>query len=265
MRDEQQILEAIDACRPGSDDLSAAELADVAAQVAGDRTLGELYRKVQTLDGKVAAAIDDVPVPADLAIRLLKRLETADVELPGTASMASHLRETEPVVRRPSRRLWVAASASAIAAALLVGAGVWLWGRPSEPLTLDLVQHKLALEWHDQVVQSASWQSTTLPRDYPPSSRLRLAPRGWLRLDCPQDRGAVAYDYTPAGSKNRATLFVLHASADGVPSTPPQQPFWTLGRSVAAWQEGETLYVLVVEGDERLYQRFLDTKTAPLA
>jgi hypothetical protein len=34
---------------------------------------------------------------------------------------------------------------------------------------------------------------------------------------------------------------------------------------VAAWQEGDMLYVLVIEGPEHHYRRYVDTKTGPVA
>ena len=38
----------------------------------------------------------------------------------------------------------------------------------------------------------------------------------------------------------------------------------TGGKSAAAWQAGNTLYVLVVEGDAGMYSRYLDQSHGPL-
>ena len=54
---------AMDVCRPGSDDLSQAELAEFAAALESDDALREQYRRLQTFDAAVGQAFQDVPVP----------------------------------------------------------------------------------------------------------------------------------------------------------------------------------------------------------
>jgi hypothetical protein len=51
-----------------------------------------------------------------------------------------------------------------------------------------------------------------------------------------------------------------------MPSAPPAVPqSSTGGRSIGAWQTGDLVYVLVVEADERHYQRLIKSTSAPLA
>jgi hypothetical protein len=68
---------------------------------------------------------------------------------------------------------------------------------------------------------------------------------------------AVAYDLPPRGG--RATLYVAQRNVPGLPSLPPPVPtLSTGGKSVAAWQVGDTLFVLVVEGESGMYSSYLD-------
>jgi hypothetical protein len=73
---------------------------------------------------------------------------------------------------------------------------------------------------------------------------------------------AVAYDLPTLGG--RATLYVVQRSILGLPSMPPTMPLSTDGKSAAAWQAGDTLYVLVVEGDAGMYSSYLDQSHGPL-
>jgi hypothetical protein len=70
----ERILEALDACRAGHDDLHDADLAALAARLAEDADLRDRLARVQRLDVRLAEAIDDVPVPEGLAERLLVAL-----------------------------------------------------------------------------------------------------------------------------------------------------------------------------------------------
>jgi hypothetical protein len=75
----------------------------------------------------------------------------------------------------------------------------------------------------------------------------------------------VAYDLPGPGGV-RATLYVAHRDVPGLGSYPPAVPAagGTAGYSAAAWQDGETLYVLVVEGDARAYRGLLNLSSGPL-
>ena len=77
-------------------------------------------------------------------------------------------------------------------------------------------------------------------------------------------RAAVAYDLPKIGG-GRATLYVVAGNIAGLPANPPQMPgLSTGGKSVAAWQAGDLVYVFVVEGDERTYGDYLDQSRGPL-
>src|SRR5688572_11232473 len=71
---DRELLERIDACRPGSDDLHDPRLAPLADELAESPIKRDLYQRVQALDAVIGEAIDDVPLPAGLSERLLASL-----------------------------------------------------------------------------------------------------------------------------------------------------------------------------------------------
>ena len=74
---DERILEAIEACRPGSDDVADPALAYLAAAMAADPELENLYARLQQVDGMLTADFRRVPVPEGLDHRLLERLAAA--------------------------------------------------------------------------------------------------------------------------------------------------------------------------------------------
>ena len=87
---DPDLIEQIDACRMGSvdrcppgsvggrllgsDDIEQREFAGLAKALASDAELRATYDAVQRLDGRIVAALDDLPVPGDLKSRILARL-----------------------------------------------------------------------------------------------------------------------------------------------------------------------------------------------
>jgi hypothetical protein len=104
------------------------------------------------------------------------------------------------------------------------------------------------------------------PADYPPSHDV-LTPPGthWRWVADFLGGKALALDLPGAGGA-RATLYIARRTVHDVPSLPPDCPTpMTAGRQAGAWQQDETLYVLVVDGDARAYRSFLDLSRGPLA
>lgn len=248
---EKRILEALDACRPGSDDLRQPELTDAAEQIAGDPELTRLREHIETLDAKIGAAMGDVPVPADLAARLLARLPA---EQPESEAARDETAATpnEPAATPRGRFGWKrAAAALTLAAALLVGATLALFDRAPSQLTPDGVR-RFAQQRYEELSREGDWRElASAPLDrYPTSRRVAGRARRWRRLPNAVDPRAVAYDLTPRGSKYRTTLMVLHTQVAGLSNLPPKDPFWTQGRLIAAWRQGNLLYVLVLEAPD---------------
>ena len=102
------------------------------------------------------------------------------------------------------------------------------------------------------------------PAEYPLSGDiLPLQGIRWRHVEKFLGGPAVAYDLPTIGG--RATLYVLQRNVPGLPPIPPENPsLSTGGKSAAAWQAGNTLYVLVVEGDAGMYSSCLDHSHGPL-
>src|SRR5688572_16217343 len=78
MNANQPFREQIDACRPGSDDLSLPALVGLAAAVDRDRGVAEELSRSQRFDRAVSTAMHDLPLPAGLLERLEARLAAGD-------------------------------------------------------------------------------------------------------------------------------------------------------------------------------------------
>ena len=121
---DERILEAIEACRPGIDNLADADFAHLATAIAADPELEDLYERLQAVDTRVAAAMHDVAVPEGLARRLTDQLAAARV---GSLGLAEAMDSPAPECDAPARpqkvsRRWLVAAGGAFtaAAALLV-------------------------------------------------------------------------------------------------------------------------------------------------
>lgn len=100
------------------------------------------------------------------------------------------------------------------------------------------------------------------PVEYP-RDIVKLDGVRWRHVDEFLGDPAVAYDLPTI--HGRATLYVVQRTVTGLPSMPPPSPrSSTGGRLAAAWQAGNMLYVLVVDGDARMYSSYLDQSHGPL-
>ena len=77
---DAEIRDAIESCRPGSDDLGLPEMAPLAQALSADAALRASFNRIQRLDRRIVAATRDVPVPAGLAERVLARLQGPSVD-----------------------------------------------------------------------------------------------------------------------------------------------------------------------------------------
>ena len=256
---EERLLDAIEACRPGSDDLADPHFADLARELAVDADLAGHFDRVQRVDAAVKAAFHDCPAPAGLQERLLARLEQ-EAGKPNANAAAVRVR-----AKRLSRRrmAWVLATAS-VAAGVLVAVALGLRGdRPEAPA--KIAERSIAYFAGEVGGGGQLVAKTSPPEGYPFSSDLlRTSQLRWREVTDFLGSYGVAYDLSAAGA-GRATLYVVHRTDRGLSETPPDAPTWsTAGYSAAAWQSGGTLYVLVVEGDSRAYRGYLDLSRGPL-
>jgi len=272
-----RLLEAMEACRPGSDDVADPDLAYLAAYLAANPELDEIYERLQRLDAAVVKAFGDVPVPEGLAERILDRLKQAGVQpasvtpletLPGDESVPLG----EPVASVPQkqavsrRRLLIGGAGLVLAGSLLLA--VVLQG--DRTVYTEALVQEMAIRFFDAESSIAGdgrlMVESPPPREFPISPQvLKHSQIRWRAVGQFLGQAGVAYDLTrPNGA--RATLYVIRKTVAGTPAIPPPQPALTThNRSVAAWQSGSLLYVLVVEGNSRTYRSYLDLPRGPVA
>lgn len=269
---DPRILDALEACRPGSDDWADPSLAFLAAEFVAHPELEQIYGRLQRLDGKLAQTYRDVPVPECLAERIVARLEATRGRPLGseesTAPAAAPTAESPAptAVRRVSRRaIWAAvASVGTMAAAVLL---VAILNRPGpveitrETAVAEAIQHFGAqmseLDWRSSEVKSPS--RYPFSREVLPVAHMRWAPlHGFLGRD------GVVYEMVAANG-TRAALYVVADAPANLPSLPPRLPaIFTAQRSASAWQSEGLLYVLVVDGSPQRYQQVLDIRRGPV-
>ena len=274
---DEQILAAIESCRPGSDDVRDPALAFLAAELSAQPELKDLFGRIQQLDAQLGVSFRKVPVPEGLQQRLLERLEAARCEPTSDAAAAAVASDKEsPVVavsvadpstasiwpsrRFPSRRrLLSIAGIFSAAAALLVA--VWIHLYSAQPYTESVVLEQARALF---MAEASGGPSTVgggyllsdpahpAPSDMPLSRSLARVPGiKWREISGFLGSRGVAYDM-PGG---RATLYVVRRSVGELPSRPPLSPASaTGGYCAAAWQNGGLLCVLVVRGDIGAYR-----------
>ena len=271
---DPRFLEAMEACRPESDDLKDPALAFLADRLAADSQLKDVFQRLQCLDAKFAEAFRDVPVPDGLADRITARLaadrgpggalpeehQTGETGVPGPIAQV-----LKPRKRLSRRRLLAATAGVAVAASVVVALVVGNGGQPvRQPEEVwQGARDFFERDWEEPSELVATSQP---PAAYPAGADFGIS--NFPQIRWRQIRGflgeckGVAYDMEPPGSP-RATLYVVKCKVPGLSfSAPPFAPSSTTGgRSIGAWQTGGLLYVLVVEGGDRTYRGFLPNPT----
>jgi hypothetical protein len=248
---ERSLIEAIEVCRPGSDDLSDPHLSALREELARNPEMKAMYDRVQELDTKIGQAFRAVSVPDGLAERILDRLGQDDME--SDTQVPCDLQPQESIVATAGRMRWkwlIGAGATLATAAAVVIAVLVFSNANDQPVAgADVRQAAMA-----QFALDLGTFGTGLspiqeapPAGYPVSSEVILRGVRWRWVDdLLLERKAVAYDVSlPAGG--RATLYVLKAKSAGLPTAPPARARGTGNRSVAAWKSGDLVYVLVLD------------------
>ena len=266
---EKRIIESIEACRPGSDDIAAPDMVDVARHIQQHPQVRLHYERVQEWDTAVSATMEEVGVPEGLAERILDRLRSqAAVSTSTTRSSGSPppvedsaalMLPSQVLASRWSRRQWLAGF-TAIAATILVAAFLTVWF----PGDRDVPLEDIAEGWLEEL--GANWQDAEqAPREFRLPGAITASPTGWQWLAKHSSAQGVVYQLQDrAGATGH--LFVVRLTRAGLPATPPSSPQSnTAGKAVGYWQTGDTVYVLVVPGDERDYRAFVSSSPVPLA
>ncbi len=254
IRDER-ILESLDVCRPGSDDVADPELAHLAAAMAADPQLEEIYERLQKTDAVLAGSIQDVPVPDGLAQRLTGQLAAAS---------------QKQVAARPKRktRRWLLIGGGSLTAAVVLLVAVVSFLTPPEPIALAEVLER-GIEFFNEESPGTVYplSENAPPSAYPFSSAVVEMPQTqWRRIRGFLGGRGVAYDLSGPGGTT-ATLYVVRRRVADAPESPPLRPgLHTAGFSVSTWQSQSqgVLYVLVVRGNPTTYRGFLNLPRGPV-
>jgi len=275
-QNDRRLWEALEACRPQREDLSDPALAELAARLSVDSRWQEAFERMQDIDGRIEQSMPQVPTPEGLQDRLLARLAEAQ-QAQGSQSIATPrcraAANAEPLgdsgrsVCKSRRWLFAAGAVLSTSAVLLVVA--WLGQHRAVPLTQALVQ-EAAIQFF--LSESGDVMGHPLAEQAPPAAYpfsrevVAVAQARWRPVEGLLDRDGLAYDLNPGG-RVRATLYVVRVRQDvaELGSTPPWPPFSTAGCAMAAWQEGDLLYMLVVRGQTRTYRHLLAAPQGPLA
>jgi hypothetical protein len=247
-----RLRELMEASRPadGAEDdcgLTAAE-ALALRQAAEDPAIAAELARIHGWDAAIEDAMDDIPLPAGLADRLLTVVKQEQAAEPTVTKAAP--------VAEPSRRRWLAV-ALGTAAALLVAVGAWQWNQQPTELTAEHVQD-LATELRQLAAGDAAWQediSAAPLATHPLESSLRVAPWRWQRMATSLDAQAVVYDLSHTRRKTLLIVMQAKVASDELSTRPPSIPQATTGGvCVGMWQRDGLVYALVVEGNEPWYR-----------
>lgn len=258
--------EQLDACRPGSADLDLPELAALRKSLARDAEVAREFDQIVQFDRRIVAALSEVPVPPDLAKRLLARLQSdagvSQEDAVVSPSPSSRVTARGRQIDRRALVKWLAAAA----VVPLAGWLGWRWW-PRTPRSVPTHEIAASLDGWLRLVGTPGGSGWKSPESLPPGSlppAVRALPHAWKPFRTRQGWAGVAVELAPLGEP-RATLLIVQGPARfEVPARPYVLLSTSMERAAAAWATQGRLFVLVVEqgGEPRLDQLI---RPSPLA
>jgi hypothetical protein len=247
---------------------SDSEFAPGAADWARSPSAERLRERLERHDAQMTSALHDVPVPSGLDQRVLTVIqqELATQPLKQKHDNYADTSTARPRSRMTRRAAWIGLAA-AIAGAAFVAVQL-LSTKKSEFTPTSLMEAAIARFVAESNQPLANHDLKDAPPAFPISGDIMAQAARWRWIDDPWlGRRGVAYDVSVGDGAVRATLFVMQGSIDGLIESPPPNPSYppTQGSCAAAWQSGGLVYVLVVQGKEAEYQRFLRHPGGPIA
>jgi hypothetical protein len=257
------------------DDLHDPALRELAEAVArDDADVHRLWSRVAAADVAIAQAMSDMPVPADLADRLLVALKAAEQGEPHdlsalrpAATAQSAFQQSSPPTRPAdqitttrkrvtSRRVWIGSGiAAAVAAAAAIALVLYPW--PPKHVTPEEVAQQVQMLYDAEIAQAQAgdWFKGIPVYDEPVLS-LGVVPQPWRWRELTVD-GYDGRAYDVSQGRTRATLVVIDRRVRGLNDAPPHTPIHTHGRCIGVWQSESQVYALVIEGTLDKYQQLV--------
>jgi hypothetical protein len=263
-----KLLTAIEACRPGSDDVALPEMSQLADAMSSDPEIVDRYERTQSSDAALAAAFREVELPTGLEDRLRAALESqgeiaSEDQAKSDHDTPSSSKSLAP--QQPSRR-WMLAGGLAACALMAAGIGLTLtdWSSPAGREELA----SAAVDLHQQLTPDDWRFDTPAPTDRPAFDRLQrdVIAGGWAPVDVAGDSRGIAYRFTHRRGAT-ATLFVFRPGAidPNLPLAPPLDPARPTSRVTAGvWTNGTLVYALVVDGGIQQYQSFIRSNSVAI-
>lgn len=263
---ERPIQNQIDGCQPDSAE---------ADHLIAEHGLEEVAERLHAVDRAIQTALNDVSVPSGLEDRLLHAVlvETDSAETAQSTQLLSDpswdaIRESdlsaEPEValkwsgsaertedsRRLSRRYSVLGLVSAVAVTVAV---VVLWQPASvnqAPASASELANKIG-QWMPELelalADKTGWQAADLasPEGYQAGREVLPPLRGWRVLSHELDSQTILWDLS-SRRRGEAYLLVLKPARQfSLPDMPLRRLTSSGPWSLGAWQQGDTLYVLI--------------------
>ncbi len=268
---DRELMRAMDACRPGSDDLNLPEMQSFKAHLANDPECRQVFLQRQRLDRELSTQLSDVSLPPDLRQRILSTLEDREREpsepVRSSASQTGRDRRTA-IGDRLGRRKLIAIGVGLVAtAACFVLILLALRPTPPQDLTPAQLASRAVDHWIPDPQAWESYDSSQNAGRYPSSRFVRTRPTRWQRMATELDRQSVVYEFESLGSA-RVRLYVLRVAQrlPQIPARPPENPrVGSRGWYTAVWQEVPHIYVLALEGSPESYYEYLRPGVPSLA
>lgn len=241
----EQAKEILSTRRPGQPEAADAEEAEALRLTERDSALRQWWEEHQRFDAGVRTALQSIPVPANLAGRIIARRPAATLRLP------TH-----------RRWLWGLAAAAVIAFAAWL---IW-WSQPAGPqfptfrirmARNALREYRMDIQTNDLAAIQHFLAQNRAPAQYALTPAMRALPGlggGVLRWQN-QPVSMICFD---RGQGQILWLFVAERGAVAGAPAGRAPEFATVGRlSTVTWSEGDLVYLLAAVGDRQLLERYL--------
>ena len=248
--DKRQAKFILQACRDAGPDSRDPQMAEARAWLERDPELAEWFEAEQAEDSSLARKLREIPVPEHLRAAILAR----------------HAAVSPEPAASPSRRRFVALALAASVVAL--AAVTMLWLRPARPAT-DLAAFRREMQenvsgfvrlsfTHADPVQLQQWlqekrglSGYAIPAGL--RAQLGIGCRSWTW----NGRAVGLICFKVENGKTVHLFIVQRGAVPDAPMDASPRLATNDGWSSAAWSEGETLFLLVGEGNPDELKGFL--------